>query len=109
MVADNIVVLVTASNEDEARNIADLLIKERRVACVNIIPRIESLFWWQGKPESAHESLMVIKTRLPLFNEIISLVKKMHSYQVPEIIALPIVSGNEDYLRWLRNSVKAVD
>ena len=107
MVTDDIVVLVTASNEDEARNIADLLIKKRRVACVNIIPRVDSVFWWQDKPDVAQESLMVIKTRSSVFNEIIALVKEMHSYQVPEIIALPIVAGNEDYLRWLKNSVKS--
>ncbi len=81
--------------------IAPLLVNKRKAACVNIVPRVDSLFWWQGKLDSAQESLLMLKTRGSLVPEIIEVVKKTHSYQVPEIIALPIIGGNEDYLEWV--------
>jgi len=62
---------------------------------------VDSLFWWKGKLDSARESLLLVKTKASLFPEIISLVKEIHSYEVPEIIALPIIAGSEDYLKWL--------
>ena len=96
-----IVVLVTTSSEDEARKIVDLLLSQRKAACINVMPRVDSTFWWQGKLDSAQESLLIIKTRVSLLAEIIDLVKGIHSYTVPEIIALPIIGGNEDYLKWV--------
>ena len=96
-----IVILVTASSEGEARKIAEQLLTRKKAACVNIVPRIHSSFWWQGKLDSAQESLLIIKTKASLLHEIIDLVKEIHSYEVPEIIALPIIGGSEDYLRWL--------
>ena len=99
--ADKIVVLITASNEEEANRIAELLVKGKRAACVNIVPRVDSLFWWEEQLDSARESLLLVKTRAALFPEIVELVKKTHSYEVPEIIALPIIAGNEEYLTWL--------
>jgi len=96
-----IVVLVTTSSEDEARKIVDLLLSQRKAACINVMPRVDSTFWWQGKLDSAQESLLIIKTRVSLLAEIIDLVKGIHSYTVPEIIALPIIGGNEDYLKWI--------
>jgi periplasmic divalent cation tolerance protein len=99
--ADKIVVLITASSEEEAHKIAESLVNRRKAACVNIVPRVDSLFWWEGKLDSAQESLMIVKTKASLFPEIISLVKEIHSYEVPEIIALPIIAGSEDYLKWL--------
>jgi periplasmic divalent cation tolerance protein len=101
-----IVILITTSGEKEARAIADLLLNRRKAACVNILPRVDSLFWWQGGLESAQESLMVIKAKAFLLPEIINLVKGVHSYQVPEIIAVPIIAGNEDYLRWIDGEVE---
>lgn len=65
------------------------------------MPRVDSQFWWQGKLDSAQESLLIVKTVASLLPEIIEMVKGAHSYQVPEIIALPIVGGNEDYLKWM--------
>jgi periplasmic divalent cation tolerance protein len=103
---DRIVVLITAGSEEEAHEIADSLVNERKAACVNIVAGVDSLFRWQGKVESARESLLLVKTRASLFPEIISLVKEIHSYEVPEIIALPIVAGSEDYLRWLDAACK---
>jgi periplasmic divalent cation tolerance protein len=98
---NSIVVLITVGSEEEARKIARLLVKERKAACVNIVPGVDSLFRWKGKVDSARESLLLVKTRASLFPEIISLVKQIHSYEVPEIIALPIIDGSEDYLKWL--------
>ncbi|MBE0431534.1 MAG: divalent-cation tolerance protein CutA [Dehalococcoidia bacterium] len=99
--ADRIVVLITAGSDEEAREITRLLLTEKKAACVNILPGVDSLFWWQGEVDSARESLMVVKTRAALFPEIVELVKRAHSYEVPEIIALPIIAGSEDYLKWL--------
>jgi periplasmic divalent cation tolerance protein len=101
-----IVVLVTSGTEEEAHKIAELLLGRRKAACVNILPGVDSSFWWQGKLDLARESLLIIKTRTSLLPEIIELVKSVHSYEVPEIIALPIVGGNEDYLRWIDDEVK---
>jgi periplasmic divalent cation tolerance protein len=101
-----VVIFVTTSSEAEARKVADLLLTKRKAACVNIVPRVDSSFWWQGKLDSARESLLIIKTKASLLPEIIDLVKKVHSYSVPDIIALPIIGGNEDYLKWIDSEVK---
>ena len=99
--ADRIVVLITTGNEEEGRKIAELLVNQRKAACVNTVSRVDSLFWWEGKLDSARESLLIVKTKASLFPEIVELVKRVHSYEVPEIIALPIIAGSEDYLTWL--------
>ena len=101
----NVVVLITSTDE-EAHKIADVLLTQRKVACVNIVPRVNSFFWWQDKIDSAQESLLIIKTKASLLDEIVSLVREIHSYDVPEIIALPIVGGNQDYLEWIGKEVK---
>jgi len=101
-----IVIFVTTSTEEEAHKIAELLLTKRKAACVNIVPRVDSSFWWQGKLDSAWESLLIIKTKDSLLHEIIGLVKSIHSYQVPEIIALPIIGGSEDYLKWMDDEVE---
>lgn len=99
-----IVVLVTASAK-EVNKISRALLKQKKVACVNIIPRVLSLFWWQGKIDSANEVLLMMKTKAHLFDDIVRLVKKLHSYEVPEVIAWSITKGNKDYLRWIDESV----
>ena len=104
--ADYVVVLTTATTDGEARDIAALLLERRKAACVNIVPGVNSYFWWQGRIDSGQESLLIIKTRASLIPEIVCLVKGCHSYQVPEIIALPIIGGSEDYLRWLDSEVQ---
>ena len=98
---DRIIVLVTAGSEEEAHRIAESLVKGKKAACVNIVPRVDSLFWWEGKLDSARESCLLVKTKASLFPGIVELVKRTHSYEVPEIIALPIIAGSEDYLKWL--------
>ena len=102
----NIVVLITTSAEAEARKIAGNLLTRRKAACINIVPRVSSSFWWHNKLDSAEESLLIVKTKARLLDEIISLVRELHSYEVPEIIALPIIGGNQDYLDWLDEEVK---
>ena len=82
-----------------------MLLNQRKAACVNIVPNVSSLFWWQDKLDSAQESLLIVKTKASLLDEIIRLVKEIHSYDVPEIIALPIIGGNQDYLEWIDKEV----
>ena len=101
-----IVIFVTTSTEAEAHKVAELLLGRRKAACVNIVPGVDSSFWWRGKLDSARESLLIIKTRASLLPEIVEMVKSAHSYEVPEIIALPIIGGSEDYLKWIDDEVK---
>ena len=101
-----VVVFITASSYEEARKIGDALVSQKKAACVNIVPRVNSLFRWKGKIEEAEESLLVVKTRTKLFPEVVSTVKEIHSYDVPEIIALPIVEGNPDYLQWINEETE---
>ncbi len=102
----HIVVLVTAGSKEEARKIASGLLEEKLAACVNIIEGVESRFWWQGKIDSAKEALLVIKTKKELFNKLAKKVKSLHSYSVPEIISLPIIAGNKEYLNWINDSTE---
>ena len=98
---DHVVVFITAATTDEAQNISNILVSRRKAACVNIVAQVNSIFWWQGKIESADEALLIVKTKAALLEELIELVKQNHSYDVPEVIALPIIGGNRDYLQWL--------
>ena len=100
------VVLVTASSEAEGLKLQKMLMEKRKAACVNMVSRLESHFWWKGKIDIAEEVLLIIKTKVSAVNEIIRLVKEAHSYVIPEIIALPVIAGNEDYLRWVDEEVK---
>ena len=100
-----IVVLVTAKDKKEAIKIAQGLLEAKLIACANIIGGIQSLFWWQGKIDSSKEVLLVLKTKKTLFKKVSVKVRSLHSYQTPEIIALPFVNGSEDYLRWVSSSV----
>jgi len=102
---DIIAIFVTASNEKEAEKIADFLLKQKLVACVNIIPGIFSLFWWEGKKESARETFLILKSTLANLEEIIRAVRKTHSYTIPEVIAIPVIGGNGHYLEWVRKTV----
>lgn len=103
---DGIIVLVTAASHDEAVTISRALVEEHLAACVNIVPQLRSLFFWEGKTQEAAEALLICKSRKPLIDRLISRVKGLHSYSVPEIIALPIVAGSREYLAWLEDSTK---
>lgn len=99
-----LVVYITAPNEDEAAKIAKILVEERLAGCVNIVRDIRSIYSWQGKIEDDREVLMIVKTRLRLFNALTEKVKELHSYSVPEVIAIPVVDGSEDYIKWLKEA-----
>ncbi len=98
------VVLITAP-VDKGEEIARFIVENKLGACVNVVPRVTSLYWWQGKIENDKESLLVVKTSSEKFPHLVREVKKVHPYTVPEIIALPIAEGNEDYLKWIDESV----
>ena len=100
-----VVIFVTTSSHAEADKITAVLLEAKKAACVNIVPAVRSRYWWKGTIESAEEVLLIIKTKTSAAAAVIELVKKNHSYSVPEIIALPIVAGNEDYLKWIDESV----
>lgn len=100
-----IVVFITAVSLRQAKKIAGALVSMRLVACVNIIEGVESIFTWQGKKERVNEVLLIAKTKFSKFNELKKQVKKNHSYKVPEIIALPIIAGNKEYIKWIDESV----
>ncbi|MCK9572015.1 MAG: divalent-cation tolerance protein CutA [Candidatus Omnitrophica bacterium] len=102
----HIIIFVTAANKKEAKIIAESLIREKLAACVNIVAKVDSLFWWKQSIERAAEILLIIKSRRDKFSRIVKLVKKLHSYQVPEIIALPIIAGEKKYLRWIDATVR---
>lgn len=101
---EEIITFVTAPSEDEASGIARALVESRLAACVNIVRNIRSIYRWQGAVEDDSEVLMVVKTERGLFAALSEKVKEMHSYDVPEIIAIPIVDGSESYLEWIRES-----
>jgi periplasmic divalent cation tolerance protein len=103
---EHVIVLVTASGDEEAKKIAKRLLDEKKAACVNIINGVSSLFTWQGRQEEEQESLLIIKSGASLLPEIVETVKRVHSYDVPEIIALPVLGGNEDYFKWIDSGIE---
>jgi periplasmic divalent cation tolerance protein len=96
-----IVIYITAPNEEEAAGIARVLVESGLAACVNIVGDIRSIYSWQGKIEDEKEVLMIAKTRRELFDKLKAKVLEMHSYSVPEIVAMPIIDGSEKYMNWL--------
>ncbi len=101
----SIVVLVTCPTRAVAQRIALRVIGQRLAACVNILPGIESVFWWQGRVDRAREVLLLIKTTARRFEALRRAMLLLHPYQVPEVIALPIVKGHTPYLRWVQSCV----
>lgn len=97
------VVLVTCANQKEAKTIGSEVVKLKLAACANIISPIHSIFVWKKKFQTKKECLIIFKTRLSQFSNLSSQVKKLHSYAVPEIITLPIISGNREYLNWVNS------
>ncbi len=96
-----LIIYITAPNEEEGARIARSLVEERLAACVNIVSHVRSIYRWKDKIEDDTEVLMIIKTRKHLFESLEKRVKELHSYTIPEVIALPVVEGSEDYLKWL--------
>ncbi|MCD6320257.1 MAG: divalent-cation tolerance protein CutA [Candidatus Desulfofervidaceae bacterium] len=96
-----ILVLVTTASEEEAEKIAQEIVKTHLAACVNIVPRIKSIYFWKGEVCKDAESLLIIKTRGEKFDTLKEKIIQLHSYEVPEVIAIPIVKGSKAYLDWL--------
>jgi len=101
------VVLVTTASETEAENLAIALLNDRLAACVSIYP-MRSIYRWQGQIENESEWQLVIKTDLKQFEQLSEKIQELHSYAVPEIIALPIVAGSQAYLDWLASHTGGV-
>ncbi len=102
---DKRIVLSTAGSEEEAHKIARHLVERRLAACVNIVPQITSVYWWNNEVEEAREWLLVIKTTAEAFDEVRQAIKETHSYEVPECICLTIEDGSQNYLQWIGDSV----
>jgi periplasmic divalent cation tolerance protein len=109
-VSDNgseaIVVLITAANAPEASRLAEMLVSARLAACVQILPEMESVYRWQGAIERELEVLLLAKTTRARFDELEREVRALHSYKIPEIVALPVAAGSELYLKWLGDEIR---
>ena len=97
--------LCTTGSEEEAQKIARHLVEHRLAACVNIVPRITSIYRWQGKTEEGQEWLLLIKTSAEMFGRVHAAIRELHSYELPECIAIDMADGSPEYLRWLESSV----
>ena len=102
--SEEIIILVTSSSPDEAAKIAKALVDEHLAACVNVLSGVRSFFFWEGRTQETSETLLICKSRLPVMDRVIARVRDLHSYTVPEIIALPVTAGLPEYLRWVAES-----
>ncbi|RLB12820.1 MAG: divalent-cation tolerance protein CutA [Deltaproteobacteria bacterium] len=100
------VVYITCANIEEAKKIGREIVEKRFAACANIIDKIESFYWWEGKLQEDKEALIIAKTRSSLVNELIKKVKDIHSYECPCIVTLPVLEGNTDFLEWIIEETK---
>ncbi len=98
-------VFTTVEKKSDAVKIADTLVKKRVAGCVQILGPIKSTYWWKGSIEKTQEWLCIIKTQKFHYNEVENIIKKIHPYEVPEILAIPVVAGSKDYLKWLDNEL----
>ncbi len=103
---NHIVIYITTGSINEAKTIGRVLVEEKLVACSNIISPIRSIYSWQGKICDDKEAMMILKTKKKLFKQIVKRVEKLHSYDVPEIIAMPIIEGSSKYLSWINAETK---
>ena len=101
-----IIVFVTTANKQEAEKISRNLLEAKLIACANILGPVASHFHWGGKVEQAEEFLVIMKSRSDLFEKLSTVVSKLHSYEVPEIIAIPVIAGSKPYLAWLENILR---
>lgn len=102
---DKILVFTTAGSEKNAKNIAETLVKLRLAACVNILPKLTSIYRWEEKIETAEEWLLIIKTTRKNFMAVRDAIKEMHTYELPECVSVPIENGSEAYLKWIEESL----
>lgn len=99
-------IYITTKDIEEAKVIGKLLLQARLGACVNIVDRIHSMYWWDNKIQNDSEAILIVKTRTSLINDVIEKVKSVHSYDCPCIVAIPILAGNADYLNWIKNETQ---
>jgi periplasmic divalent cation tolerance protein len=102
---DKLIILTTAGSEADAQKIANQLVERRLAACVNIIPRIHSVYRWQGKVDAAEEFLLLIKTTKSRTAEVQAVIRELHSYDLPEFVVISIEDGSAEYLEWIEKSV----
>ncbi|OGR93104.1 MAG: hypothetical protein A2992_08875 [Elusimicrobia bacterium RIFCSPLOWO2_01_FULL_59_12] len=100
-----LIVFCTAASPEEARTLTEALVGEKLAACVSVVSQVHSTYWWRGRMERANESLLIIKTQSGKFTALARRIKELHAYSVPEILAVPVVKGNPDYLKWLKESL----
>lgn len=105
-VSEPIVVLMSFPSPEEAKRVAAVLVDEHIAACVNLLTHVHSLFYWQGAREEAAEVLALVKTTRQRFADLAARVKSLHTYSVPEIIALPVIEGDATYLKWVIETVR---
>jgi len=98
---DKIVVFSTCGSETEAERLAKTLLEARLAACVNVVPQVRSFYWWQGKIEDSNEYLLVIKTSRDVLDRLRPALEAAHSYELPEVLALPVIDGSPNYLNWI--------
>ena len=101
---EEIIIFITTPSKKEGEKIGHYLVENKLAACANILPKITSIFSWEGKIHNDSESLLILKTKRSLFRQVAEEVKKLHSYTVPEIIAIPLVEGSAPYLEWIRKN-----
>lgn len=101
-----IAVFITCADKQESIKIAKALLTKKLVACVNIIDKLDSFFWWKGKIDRQKECLMIAKSTMAKLDKITRLVRSLHSYEVPEIIGLPVAGGNKKYLDWIDGAIR---
>ena len=102
-----VLVFVTCPDAETAMKIGEQVVGERLAACVSAVPGVKSVFWWRGELDKASEVLMLLKTRAALLERLVERVGELHPYEVPEVVAVPIVGGHEDYLSWVREETRS--
>ena len=100
-------VYITTASVEDAKAIGRALVEERLAACVNILPGMHSIYYWEGKIETADEAVLIAKTTDVLVDQVIERVKALHGYKVPCVLSLPVLKGNRDYMQWLADAVQA--
>ena len=99
-------IYITCETTEEAENIGAIIVERRLAACVNILSGMQSMYWWEGKVEKSDEIVLIAKTRTTLVDELTEAVTAMHSYDVPCVVAMPIIGGNPQFLSWIREETK---
>jgi periplasmic divalent cation tolerance protein len=101
MLYSHLIVFITVPTLEVGQQIANVLVESNLAACVNIVPRVASIYHWQGEVEQADELLLIAKTRTALFDKLATTIKRIHPYDVPEVVAMPIIAGSNEYLAWI--------